>query len=145
MSKQNQYEIVLVEDNPDDARLAIRELKKNNLVNNILHLKDGEEALNYFLEEDMKDKSKLPRLILLDLKMPKVSGIEVLKELRGNKLTKSIPVVVFTSSKEDKDIIETYKLCINSYIVKPVNFIKFAKVIEDIGYYWLSINQKPIY
>lgn len=145
MSKQNQYEIILVEDNPDDARLAIRELKKNNLVNNILHLKDGEEALNYFLEEDMKDKSKLPRLILLDLKMPKVSGIEVLKELRGNKLTKSIPVVVFTSSKEDKDIIETYKLCINSYIVKPVNFIKFAKVIEDIGYYWLSINQKPIY
>lgn len=144
MSKKNQFEIVLVEDNPDDARLAIRELKKNNLVNNILHLKDGEEALNYFLGEDLQDKSKLPRLILLDLKMPKVSGIEVLKKLRDNKLTKSIPVVVFTSSKEDRDIIETYKLCINSYIVKPVDFIKFAKVIKVIGYYWLLINQKPL-
>ncbi len=147
MNNHQQVEIILVEDNPDDARLAIRELKKSKLVNKLIHLKDGEEALNYFFGADKNKilkKNELPKLILLDLKMPKVSGIEVLRELRKNEFTKSIPVVVFTSSKEDKDIVETYKLGVNSYIVKPVDFNKFSKVIKEIGYYWLLINQKPI-
>ncbi len=144
MNKHQQIEIILVEDNSDDARLAIRELTKNNLANNLIHLKDGEEALNYFFGEKDEAKyysEKISKLVLLDLKMPKVSGIEVLRELRKNEKTKSIPVVVFTSSSEEKDIIETYKLGVNSYIVKPVDFDRFTEVIKEIGYYWLVINK----
>lgn len=141
---KKQIEIILIEDNQDDARLAIRELKKNNLANNLIHLKDGEEAMNYFFGSDntkKTDKKKLPKLVLLDLKMPKVSGIEVLRELRKNEFTKSIPVVVFTSSLEERDISESYELGVNSYIVKPVDFLKFAEVIKEVGLYWLLINQ----
>jgi len=142
----NKIEIVLVEDNDDDAVLAIRELTKMNLANKFIRLRDGEEALNYFFEKNIENPklTDIPKLVLLDLNMPKVGGIEVLKKLKSSEKTQSIPVVIFTSSKEDRDIIEAYKLGVSSYIVKPVDFDKFTKVIEDVGYYWLLVNQNPI-
>lgn len=133
-------EILLVEDNPDDAGLTIRALKKHNLANNLLHLEDGEEALNFLFSEKLKN---LPRLILLDLKMPKVDGIDVLKKLKADTERKVIPVVVLTSSKEERDIIESYKLGVNAYIVKPVDFEKFVDAISQIGFFWLLLNQAP--
>ena len=136
----NNVEILLVEDNVDDAHLAIRALKKNNLVNNILHLQDGQEALNYLLSAD---SSPYLKVIFLDLKMPKVDGIEVLRKLKSHETLKVIPVVMLTSSKEEQDIIETYKLGVNAYIVKPVEFEKFVKAIADIGMFWLVLNERP--
>jgi two-component system response regulator len=136
----NVVEILLVEDNPDDAGLAIHALKKHNLANNLLHLHDGEEALRYLFSNDM---THMPKVILLDLKMPKVDGIEVLRKLKADERRKIIPVVVLTSSKEDRDVIESYRLGVNAYIVKPVEFEKFAKAISDIGYFWLLLNQAP--
>lgn len=139
-------EIVLVEDNESDAELTIRALKKNNIVNKLIHLHDGEEALEYvfatgkYSERNIND---LPKVILLDLKMPKVGGLEVLKKIKSDDRTKIIPVIILTSSKEDKDIIEGYKLGVNSYIVKPVGFENFAKAISEIGLYWLLLNQPP--
>lgn len=133
-------EILLVEDNPDDAGLTIRALKKHNLANNLLHLEDGAEALSFIFSEKLKN---LPRLILLDLKMPKVDGIEVLKKLKADNERKVIPVVVLTSSKEERDIIESYKLGVNAYIVKPVDFEKFVEAISQIGFFWLLLNQAP--
>lgn len=140
MKETNAIEILLVEDNPDDARLTIRTLKKNNLANNLLHLEDGEEAINYL---DNNKNNKLPKVILLDLKMPKVDGIEVLKHIKNDDVLKLIPVVVLTSSKEEKDVVESYKLGVNAYIVKPVDFEKFAKSIVEIGFFWLVLNQSP--
>ena len=136
----NAVEILLVEDNPDDAELTIRTLRKNNLANNLLHVQDGEEALQYLFKESV---SRSPKLILLDLKMPKVDGIEVLRKLKADPDKKIIPVVVLTSSKEDRDIIETYQLGVNAYIVKPVEFDKFIKAITEIGMFWLVSNQPP--
>jgi two-component system, response regulator len=136
----NAVEILLVEDNLDDAGLTIRALKKNNLANNLLHLHDGEEAINYLFSEKI---TTIPKVILLDLKMPKVDGIEVLRKLKGDERRKIIPVVVLTSSKEEKDIVESYKLGVNAYIVKPVDFDKFAKAISEIGFFWLLLNQPP--
>lgn len=133
-------EILLVEDNLDDAGLTIRALKKHNLANNLLHLLDGEEALNYLFSEKM---TTIPKVILLDLKMPKVDGIEVIRRLKNDDRKKIIPVVVLTSSKEEKDIVESYKLGVNAYIVKPVDFDKFAKAISEIGFFWLLLNQPP--
>jgi two-component system, response regulator len=140
MSNNNAVEILLVEDNMDDAGLTIRALKKHNLANNLLHLHDGEEALNYLFSEKM---TSVPKVILLDLKMPKVDGIEVIRKLKGDDRKKIIPVVVLTSSKEEKDIVESYKLGVNAYIVKPVDFDKFAKAISEIGFFWLLLNQPP--
>ena len=140
----NNVEILLVEDNVNDAELTIRVLKKNNLSSNLMHVKDGAEALNFiyckgdFIERDFKD---LPKLILLDLKMPKIDGLEVLKVLKSDQDTKHIPVVILTSSKEEKDLMESYHLGANSYIQKPVEFEKFVKSISDIGMYWLILNQ----
>jgi len=138
-----QIEFVLIEDNPDDANLAIRELKKNNMTGKFIHLKDGEEALNFFFginnNKNIFEEHNI-KLILLDLKMPKVDGLEILKELRKNKITGAVPVVIFTSSAETKDIEKAYQLGVNSYIVKPVDFAEFTKVIKEIGYYWLSNN-----
>lgn len=131
-------EILLVEDSQDDAGLAIRSLKKFNLANNLLHLEDGEEALRYLFSANLET---LPKVILLDLKMPKVNGIEVLRKLKADEKRKYIPVVVLTSSKEDRDIIESYQLGVNAYIVKPVNFEKFTEAMRDIGYFWLVLNQ----
>lgn len=133
-------EILLIEDNMDDAGLTIRALKKHHLANNLLHLKDGEEALNYIFSETFNN---LPKLILLDIKMPKIDGIEVLQKLKSDPEKKMIPVVILTSSKEDRDIIESYKLGVNAYIVKPVDFEKFMHAVTEVGLFWLVLNQPP--
>jgi len=139
-------EIILVEDNISDADLITRALAKSNVANKILHLKDGQEALDY-LFSDGKWKgiktSNLTKLILLDLKMPKISGLEVLRKIKSNEETKKIPVVVLTSSKEDPDIQECYKLGVNSYVVKPLGFDEFSKTVSQLGLYWMLLNQHP--
>ena len=144
--KQNQVEILLIEDNPDEAELAIRSLRKNNLANNLVHIDDGAEALDYIFcrgKYASNDISFTPKVILLDLKLPRVGGLEILKQVKTDERTKSIPVVILTSSKEDSDLIEGYNLGVNSYIVKPVNFESFAKAISDLGMYWVILNQQP--
>lgn len=132
-------EILLVEDNPNDAELAIRALKKNNLANNLVHLEDGQEALDYLYDEN----NEMPKLILMDVKMPRVDGIEVLRKLKSDDKRKVIPVVMLTSSKEDKDIIEAYNLGVNAYIVKPVDFDQFVKAVTQLGFFWMILNQPP--
>lgn len=136
----NPIEILLVEDNENDAELTIRSLKKNNLANHLLHLQDGEEAIEYLFNKANNN----PKLILLDLKMPKVDGLEVLKRLKGDPEKKTIPVVVLTSSKEERDIIESYHLGVNAYIVKPVEFNKFIDAVSQVGLFWLVLNQPPV-
>jgi CheY-like chemotaxis protein len=139
-------EILLIEDNPNDAELTMRAFKRNNLSNKIIHIDDGEEAMDFlFARNKYKDRNKInPKIILLDLKLPKVDGLEILRSVKSDPVTKLIPVVVLTTSKEEKDIIESYKLGVNSYIVKPVDFDKFIKAINDIGLYWLLLNQPPV-
>lgn len=136
----NVIEILLIEDNPDDAELTIRTLKKNNLANNLIHLQDGEEAMAFLFSQTERIT---PKLILLDLKMPKVDGIEVLRAIKGDETRRSIPVVVLTSSKEERDIVESYKLGVNAYIVKPVEFEKFTEAIKQLGLFWLILNEPP--
>lgn len=141
-----QIDIILAEDNPSDAELAIRALNKNNICNKILHLSDGEQVLEYIYatgKYENRNRDEIPKLILLDLKMPKVDGLEVLKRLKTDDRSKIIPVVLLTSSKEEKDIAEGYRLGVNSYIVKPVEFEKFVKAVSEVGLYWLLINQPP--
>lgn len=143
---ENVIEILLVEDNMSDAEMTIRALKKNNLANNILHLKDGAEALDFIFAEGKYSDRKVestPKVILLDLKMPKVNGIQVLKKIKSDERTKRIPVVVLTSSKEDPDIKDCYNLGVNSYVVKPVQFEQFVKTISELGLYWMILNQPP--
>jgi two-component system response regulator len=132
-------EILLVEDSLEDAELIVRTLKKHNLANHLLHVQDGEEALQFLMNEN----DVMPRLILLDLKMPKVDGIEVLKTLKSHPEKRLIPVVVLTSSREERDIVESYRLGVNAYIVKPVDFEKFVRAVADIGLFWLILNQPP--
>jgi two-component system response regulator len=142
----NEVEILLVEDNPGDAELAMRALKKNNLANNVIRVCDGEEALDYiFARGPFKSRERLniPKLILLDLKLPKIDGLEFLKIIKDDPITKLIPVVVLTSSIEESDMIESYRLGVNSYIVKPVDFDKFIESVRNIGFYWLLLNQQP--
>ncbi|MFL5729610.1 MAG: response regulator [Cytophagaceae bacterium] len=137
-------EILLVEDNADDAGLVIRALKKHNFGNNLIHLSDGAEALDFIFAKGKFSDRKIedtPKIILLDLKMPKVDGIQVLRAIKEDERTKVIPVIIMTSSKEDKDISECYKLGVNSYVVKPVGFENFSKAVVDLGFYWLLINQ----
>jgi two-component system response regulator len=139
-------EILLIEDNPHEAELAIRNLKKHHLANNLIHIDDGAEALDFIFSRGKyaENNGKFqPKLILLDLKLPKVSGHEILKAIRENEELKSIPVVVLTSSNEESDIMESYKLGVNSYIVKPVNFEAFSKAIGELGMYWMVLNKKP--
>ncbi len=136
-------EILLIEDNPDHAALTLRALKKNNLTNEIRVLRDGEEALE-FLFPNGKGGQNTPKVILLDLKLPKVDGIEVLRRVRQDPHTKTIPVVVLTTSREDKDLRECYRLGVNSYIVKPVDFQQFTEAVKSLGMYWLLLNQAPI-
>ncbi len=139
-------EILLVEDNRSDAMLAIRALKKHNLANNLIHLTDGAQALDYIFgkgEFAGRDIEHKPKVIFLDLKMPKVSGLEVLQVLKGDERTRLIPLVMMTSSKEEKDIIESHRLGVNSYVVKPVGFENFSKTITDLGFYWLFVNNTP--
>jgi two-component system, response regulator len=137
-------EILLIEDNPHEAELAIRSLKKHNLANQLIHIDDGAEALEFLFGRGKYSGTKgraNPKLILLDLKLPKVSGHEILRQIRNDEQLKSIPVVVLTSSNEDSDIMETYKLGVNSYIVKPVNFEAFSRSIAEIGLYWMVMNK----
>jgi two-component system response regulator len=140
-------EILLIEDNPNDAELTLRVLKKINGANfiNITHLKDGEEAINYFYSTDgnYKRPLKFPKLIMLDLKLPKVNGIQVLEKLKSNENTKLIPIVVFTSSLEDKDIVESYKLGVNSYVTKPIGYESFMEAVSNLQMYWVLLNQSP--
>jgi two-component system response regulator len=141
-----EIEILLVEDNMSDAELTIRALKKNNLANKLVHLKDGAEALDFIFAHGQFSERKVengPKVILLDLKMPKVNGIEVLKKIKADERTKKIPVVVLTSSKEDPDIQECYRLGVNSYVVKPVDFEAFIKAVSELGFYWMLLNQAP--
>ena len=133
-------DILLLEDNHEDAELTIRALKKNNLTNHLLHLSDGEEGLRFLFSTPA---ASAPKLILLDLKMPKVDGIEVLRKLKNDAEKKTIPVVVLTSSKEHRDIQETYQLGVNAYIVKPVDFEQCVKTVAEIGIFWLLLNQQP--
>jgi len=141
-----EVEILLVEDNPNDAELTLRALKKNNLANKVIRVCDGEEALDFiFARGQFKERKKenTPKVILLDLKLPKIDGLEVLKIIKADPITKIIPVVVLTSSHEESDMVESYRLGVNSYIVKPVDFDKFIDSVRDIGLYWLLLNQQP--
>jgi two-component system response regulator len=138
-------EILLIEDSESDAKLTLRALKKSNLGNNIIHLSDGAEALDFIFARGKysdRDINNRPKIILLDLKMPKVSGIEVLRELKRDERTQTIPVIVMTSSKEDSDITTCYKLGVNSYVVKPVGFENFSKAVIELGMYWMLFNQE---
>lgn len=139
-------EILLVEDNPADAELTIHALQKSKLVNHIRHLQDGAEALDFlFCRGDYSARTfdAPPRLILLDLKLPKVDGIGVLEQIKSDTRTKAIPVILLTSSKEERDVATSYKLGVNSYIQKPVNFTEFQDVVRHLGMYWLIVNSKP--
>jgi two-component system response regulator len=142
----NEVEILLVEDNPNDAELTLRALKKSNLANRVFHAKDGAEALEFIFAEGAyagRAIENTPKVILLDLKLPKVNGIEVLQRIKTDERTKTIPVVVMTSSREDTDLEKCYALGVNSYIVKPVEFESFAKTVSELGFYWLLLNQIP--
>jgi len=137
-------EILLVEDNPHDVELTLRALKKHNLANKVQVVKDGAEALDFiFNTGSFAGQANQLKVILLDLKLPKVSGLEVLQKLKNEESTRSIPVVVLTSSHEDRDIQECYRLGVNSYVVKPVEFEAFAKTVAEMGFYWLLVN-KPV-
>ncbi|HEY5994107.1 MAG TPA: response regulator [Gallionellaceae bacterium] len=147
MNEVKEVEILLVEDNPTDAELAMRALKKSNLANKLVWVKDGAEALDFVFATgayaNRSGKSE-PKVILLDLRLPKVDGMEVLRRIKSDERTRSIPVVVLTSSKEDRDVAESYRLGVNSFISKPVEFDEFAKVVSELGLYWLLINKPPV-
>lgn len=140
-------DILFVEDSPIDAELTLIALKEENLANNVIWLQDGAQALDFIFAEGEyahRNIDSQPKLILLDLKMPKVGGIEVVQRIRSDERTKRIPIVIMTSSKEEKDIVDSYQLGVNSYIVKPVDFDKFSKSVKEIGFYWLLMNHSPI-
>ena len=142
----HEVEILLVEGSPEDAELTIRALRHNKLANNIQVVEDGAEALAFlFCRGAFKDRplSHYPKLVLLDLKLPKVSGMEVLRAMRADERTKAIPVVVFTSSKEERDLIDGYSLGVNAYAQKPVDFKQFSETVRQIGMFWMLINQAP--
>jgi len=146
MAITNEVEILLVEDNPDDVELTLRALKQNNLSNKVHVVKDGAEALEYIFANGAYAHRRIedhPKVILLDLKLPKVDGLEVLRRIKSDERTKVIPVVVLTSSKEERDLVESYKLGANSYITKPVDFESFVKAVAELGLYWLLLNKSP--
>ena len=143
----NNKKILLVEDNPDDVDLTLRAFEKNNIINKIIVKRDGAKALDFFFGKEgavNDQKNDLPIVILLDLKLPKINGIEVLKKLKADERTKLIPVVILTSSKEPCDLLSCYKLGCNSYIRKPVDFSQFMEMVKQLGLYWLLINEGPI-
>jgi len=146
MNQNHAKEILLVEDNPNDMELTIRALKKNNIANDIHTVTDGAEALDYFFAKgNYSDRDILqnPKLVILDLKLPKVDGLEILRQIKQDERTKTIPVVVLTSSKEESDVVASYKLGANSFIVKPVDFEKFITTVKELGMYWLLYNEPP--
>lgn len=142
----NEKIILLVEDNPDDEELTLRALKKNNIQNDVVVARDGVEALDYLFGTGAyagRDTSNLPAVTLLDLKLPKVDGLEVLRKLRADERTKYLPVVILTSSKEEQDLLNGYKFGANSYIRKPVDFAQFIEAVRNLGLYWLLLNESP--
>ena len=147
MITQEKYvDILLVEDDPDDAAMTLRALKQRDMGDRVFHAIDGDEALDFIFATNMYGEWELmtaPKLILLDLKLRKVSGLEVLRELKSNERTRVIPVVVLTSSREEIQMVESYQLGVNSYVVKPADSKKYAQLIGDVGYYWLTVNQRP--
>lgn len=147
MTNLSDVEILLVEDNPNDAELALRALKKNNLANKIHLVKDGAEALEFIFAAGAyagRNIGNKPKVIFLDLKLPKVDGLEVLRKVKSDERTRAIPIVVLTSSHEERDVVESYKFGVNSYIVKPVDFDKFIHAVAELGMYWMLLNKQPI-
>jgi two-component system response regulator len=145
MSDQG-IEVLLVEDNPRDAELTLRALHKRNLANSVVHVKDGQEALDWLFatgQYEGRDISQRPKVMLLDLKLPKVDGLDVLRAVRADERTKYLPVVVLTSSREEQDLVAGYQLGVNSYIVKPVDFENFSAAVAETGHYWLVVNERP--
>jgi len=143
MTAKNEVEILLVEDNAHDAELTIRALKRRHLTNKLIHVKDGAEALDFIFATGSyagRDISQHPKVMLLDLKLPKVDGLEVLRALKSDPRTRSIPVVVMTSSQEQRDVVESYQLGVNSYVVKPVDFDGFSRAVSELGCYWVLLN-----
>jgi CheY-like chemotaxis protein len=143
---QEEMQILLVEDNPNDAKLTLHALRDESLVNNIQVARDGEEALDFlFRRGEFADRrfDHPPRLVLLDLKLPKVDGLEVLREVKGDPRTQAIPIVVLTSSREENDLVESYKLGVNAYIQKPVEFDSFRRAVKQLGLFWLVVNEAP--
>jgi len=146
MEDYDDVDILLVEDNERDVEMTLRALKKNSLANKVYVVKDGAEALDFIFSTGIyaaRGLDKKPKVVLLDLKLPKVGGIEVLKKMKSDERTKTIPVAVLTSSREDRDLQECYELGVNSYVVKPVQFGDFAKAVTELGLYWLLLNQTP--
>ena len=146
MLESDEVQILLVEDNPADAELALHALKKSKIANHILHLVDGAEALDFlFSRGDYSERSAMahPWMVLLDLKLPKIDGLQVLKEVKENPATKAIPIILLTSSSEERDLVASYQLGVNSYIQKPVNFSEFQEVVRQLGMYWLVLNETP--
>jgi len=140
----HEVEIVLVEDDPNDAELIMRVFRKHNLANAMVHVKDGAEALDFLLAPDGDGQGAArvaPKVVLLDLKLPKVNGIEVLRRIKSDERTKTIPVVVLTSSREERDLQDAYALGVNSFVTKPIRFEDFAKVVSELGLYWLMVNR----
>src|SRR5450759_3978865 len=147
MMVENSIEILLVEDNPNDVELTLHALKKNNIANSIHVARDGAEALEFLFgtgEFAKRSINRPPKVILLDLKLPKVDGMEVLKRIKSDERTRAIPVVVLTSSREERDIVESYRLGVNSFITKPVDFEQFTEAVRQLGLYWLLLNQPPL-
>lgn len=146
MVNADAVEILLVEDNSQHVELTLRALKKYNLANNVLVAKDGAEALEFIFATGRYSQRRIengPKVILLDLKLPKVDGLEVLRQIKSDERTKTIPVVVVTTSEQEQDVVESYKLGVNSYIVKPVSFDKFVQAVSELGFYWMLLNNPP--
>ena len=142
--QNEKYDIAIIEDSPNDAELIVRTLKKNKITEKLIVLEDGEQALNYFLcqgEFQKRDISVFPKVIFLDIKLPKVTGLDVLKQLKSNDQTRKIPVVMVTSSRQDPDVASAYNLGANSYVVKPVDFKRFKETINQLCVYWLNTNE----
>ena len=141
-----QIEILLVEDDPNDLKLALHALREEHLANRVQVARDGEEALDFLFCQgafEHRDPTQHPRLVLLDLKLPKVCGLDVLNRIREHTSTRTLPVVILTSSKQEEDLVRSYRLGVNSYIQKPVDFDRFREVVKQLGYYWLMVNQPP--
>jgi len=147
MEKDELIDVLLVEDNPDDTELTTHALAEGNRALHLLHLKDGVEALNFIFAKKTYDKQKVQndlKLVLLDLKLPRLDGLEVLRKIREDNRTRTLPVVILTSSREKRDISEAYKLGVNSYVVKPVGFDNYVKTISSLAFYWSLVNEKPV-